>query len=98
MEGRHLSSKLADGYRVILFPLGAPPEHLRTGLEALRRELEEVGAPAELLPDAERGRERLSETTMSTIGALVIALGQQEDAAHALTEILALRDQQWPEL
>ncbi|MCL6563847.1 MAG: lysine decarboxylase, partial [Firmicutes bacterium] len=26
------------------------------------------------------------------------ALGQQEDAAHALTEILALRDQQWPEL
>ncbi|MCL6593853.1 MAG: hypothetical protein K6T31_07745, partial [Alicyclobacillus sp.] len=64
--------------------------------------LEHEGNTAEILPvqevDAERGRERLSETTMSMIGALVIALGQQEDAAHALTEILALRDQQWPEL
>jgi arginine decarboxylase len=98
MEGRHLSTESADGYRVILFPLGDPPEHLRAGLEALRRELAEAGAPVDLLPDAERGREHLSEATMSLIGALVIALGQQDDSAHALSELLALRDQQWPDL
>lgn len=98
MEGRPRSREAEDGYRVILLPLGDPPEHIRAGLGALRRALGEAGAPVELLPDADRGRELLSETTMSLIGALVIALGQEKDAAHALTELLALRDQQWPDL
>jgi lysine decarboxylase/arginine decarboxylase len=94
---RNTEASTEEGYQIVLLPVGDPPREVRATLEAIRRELVDAGAPADVL-GADDTRDRLSDPTPSLLGALLIALGQPDAAAETLTELLALRDRHWPEL